>query len=66
MELIRGIKLERHHGCVRTIGNFDGVHRGHQALLKLEAEASRGLPTVVMTFEPQPLEFFCQKKRQHV
>ena len=55
MELIRGIQNIRaqHHGCVLTIGNFDGVHRGHQALLKHVAEeASRGLPTVVMTFEP--------------
>ncbi len=66
MELIRGIQNIRaqHHGCVLTIGNFDGVHRGHQALLKhLKQEASRrGLPTVVMTFEPQPLEFFFPEK----
>ncbi|MCK9782542.1 MULTISPECIES: bifunctional riboflavin kinase/FAD synthetase [Enterobacterales] len=66
MELIRGIQniRARHHGCVLTIGNFDGVHRGHQALLKhLKQEASqRGLPTVVMTFEPQPLEFFLPEK----
>ncbi|MBG2709286.1 bifunctional riboflavin kinase/FAD synthetase [Proteus mirabilis] len=66
MELIRGIQNIRalHHGCVLTIGNFDGVHRGHQALLKhLKQEASqRGLPTVVMTFEPQPLEFFLPEK----
>lgn len=47
-------------GCVATIGNFDGVHRGHQALLKhLRAEADRlNLPLVVITFEPQPREFF--------
>lgn len=66
MELIRGIQNIRalHHGCVLTIGNFDGVHRGHQALLKhLKQEAlQRGLPTVVMTFEPQPLEFFLPEK----
>ncbi|OAT48480.1 riboflavin kinase/FMN adenylyltransferase [Proteus hauseri ATCC 700826] len=66
MELIRGIQNIRsqHNGCVLTIGNFDGVHRGHQALLKhLKQEASqRGLPTVVMTFEPQPLEFFLPEK----
>lgn len=66
MELIRGIQNIRacHHGCVLTIGNFDGVHRGHQALLKnLKLEAQRlGLPTMVMIFEPQPLEFFMGDK----
>ncbi len=43
-----------------TIGNFDGLHRGHLAMLeKLKAEASaRGLPTCVLTFEPHPREFF--------
>jgi riboflavin kinase / FMN adenylyltransferase len=47
-------------GCVATIGNFDGVHRGHLALLEqLVKEArSRGLPSVVILFEPQPREFF--------
>ncbi|MFM9879194.1 MAG: bifunctional riboflavin kinase/FAD synthetase [Burkholderiaceae bacterium] len=47
-------------GCALTIGNFDGVHRGHQsmlALLKNEA-LHRGLPACVMTFEPHPREFF--------
>lgn len=50
----------RHHGCVLTIGNFDGLHRGHQALLaRAKAQASaRGLPLTVMTFEPTPREFF--------
>ncbi|MDZ7652085.1 MAG: bifunctional riboflavin kinase/FAD synthetase [Burkholderiaceae bacterium] len=43
-----------------TIGNFDGVHRGHQALLARVAEAAseRGLAPAVMTFEPHPREFF--------
>lgn len=43
-----------------TIGNFDGVHLGHQAMLeRLEkAAAVRGLPACVMTFEPHPREFF--------
>jgi riboflavin kinase/FMN adenylyltransferase len=62
MEVIRGMHnlRARHRGCVATIGNFDGVHRGHKALLAtLRAEAARlGLPAVVMTFEPQPREYF--------
>ncbi len=43
-----------------TIGNFDGVHRGHEAMVaRLEAAArARGLPACVMTFEPPPREFF--------
>ncbi|MBX3617556.1 bifunctional riboflavin kinase/FAD synthetase [Nitrosomonas sp.] len=43
-----------------TIGNFDGVHRGHQAMLKRLHEAAKklGLPACVMTFEPHPREFF--------
>jgi riboflavin kinase/FMN adenylyltransferase len=46
--------------CALTIGNFDGVHRGHQAmlaLLKNEAQ-HRNLPACVMTFEPHPREYF--------
>lgn len=62
MELIRGIHnlQPRHHGCVLTIGNFDGFHRGHQALIaELQAEGRRrGLPVLVMIFEPQPQEHF--------
>ena len=46
-----------------TIGNFDGVHRGHQAMLALlSAEAAqRGIPTCVLTFEPHPRDFFAAK-----
>lgn len=47
-------------GCVATIGNFDGVHLGHQAVLNQLAMKgdALGLPVVVITFEPQPNEFF--------
>jgi len=62
MELIRGLQNLRptHHGCVATIGNFDGVHLGHQAVIGQLAEKGQelGLPTLVMLFEPQPLEYF--------
>ncbi len=66
MELIRGLQNIRseHHGCVATIGNFDGVHLGHQAVLGQLAEkaAELCLPTVLITFEPQPMEYFIPDK----
>lgn len=62
MKLIRGQHNlhTAHRGCVATIGNFDGVHRGHQAVFaELRRRASSlGLPSTVITFEPQPMEFF--------
>ncbi|AFP84933.1 riboflavin kinase/FMN adenylyltransferase [secondary endosymbiont of Ctenarytaina eucalypti] len=50
----------RHYGCVLSIGNFDGFHRGHQALIAaLQTEGRRrSLPVMVMIFEPQPQEYF--------
>lgn len=62
MQLIRGLHNLRpeHRGNAVTIGNFDGVHLGHQAMvsaLKQQAEAL-SLPALVMCFEPQPQEFF--------
>ena len=64
MQVFRGF----HHpgiasACALTIGNFDGVHRGHQAMLALlKSEAShRGLPSCVMTFEPHPRDYFAAK-----
>jgi len=61
MQVFRGFQ---HPGiapdCALTIGNFDGVHRGHQAMLALlRSEAlHRGLPSCVMTFEPHPRDYF--------
>ncbi len=62
MELIRGLHnlREHHRGCVATIGNFDGVHLGHQAVIGQLAEKASELclPTALITFEPQPQEYF--------
>ena len=62
MELVRGLHNLRpqHRGCAATIGSFDGVHLGHQALLeKLSDEGrARSLPVTLITFEPQPREYF--------
>jgi len=62
MELIRGLHnlRPRHHGCVATIGAFDGVHKGHQAVLaKVLAKAKElGVPSTVIVFEPLPREYF--------
>ena len=62
MELIRGLHNLRvkHRGCVATIGSFDGVHLGHQAVLgQLAARAAElELPATLVTFEPQPREYF--------
>ena len=66
MELIRGIhNIKSHHkGCVLTIGNFDGVHLGHQEVLNQVSERAKelDLPSTVMTFDPQPLELFAGDK----
>ena len=62
MEIVRGLHnlKPRHRGCVLTIGNFDGVHQGHQLLLShLIAKGEElGVPTTLMTMEPAPREFF--------
>ena len=61
MELIRGLSGGRVHGggCVLTIGTYDGIHLGHQALLARlnERAKQRGAPAVLLTFEPMPREF---------
>lgn len=62
MELVRGIHdlQARHRGCVLTIGNYDGVHLGHQSVLAGLREKAQSLncPSTVMVFEPTPQEFF--------
>ncbi len=64
MRVFRGF----HHpgiarACALTIGNFDGVHRGHQAMLALLTNEARhrGVPSCVLTFEPHPRDFFAQR-----
>lgn len=51
---------EHLRGGVVAIGNFDGVHRGHQSVLNraLEEAKSRGVPALVLTFEPHPRTVF--------
>lgn len=60
MLVFRGVPKQADQASVLTIGNFDGVHRGHQALLdRLVVTARRlDLPATVLTFEPLPREFF--------
>jgi riboflavin kinase/FMN adenylyltransferase len=60
MIVYRGFSPTAHSATVLTIGNFDGVHLGHRALLaRLKAAAANaGLPAAVLTFEPHPREFF--------
>jgi riboflavin kinase / FMN adenylyltransferase len=61
MNVFRGFK---HPGiapaCALTIGNFDGVHRGHQAMIALlrSEAAHRGVPSCVLSFEPHPRDYF--------
>jgi riboflavin kinase/FMN adenylyltransferase len=67
MQIFRGF----HHpqlapACALTVGNFDGVHRGHQAMLALlnNEARHRGVPSCVMTFEPHPRDFFAKQHQQ--
>jgi riboflavin kinase / FMN adenylyltransferase len=67
MHIFRGLN---HPGlapaCALTIGNFDGVHRGHQAMLALLINEARhrGVPSCVMTFEPHPRDYFAAVARK--
>jgi riboflavin kinase/FMN adenylyltransferase len=64
MRLTRGIPAAAAGPTALTIGNFDGVHLGHQAMLaELKRAAGRlGVPACVLTFEPHPREFFAPDK----
>lgn len=62
MRIIRSLYNFHHHNeeCAVTIGNYDGLHKGHQAIVKklLASAKKKNLTPVVITFEPQPNEFF--------
>ena len=70
MSLMRVFRGFHHPGiapaCALTIGNFDGVHRGHQAMLALlQSEARhRGVPSCAITFEPHPRDYFAALARK--
>jgi riboflavin kinase/FMN adenylyltransferase len=60
----RGLPTAADRPVALTIGNFDGVHRGHQAMLSrlIEAADDLGLPSAVLTFDPHPREFFAREQ----
>jgi len=62
VQVFRGLPdaADHHRPIALTIGNFDGVHRGHQAMLARLSEAAEdlALPSAVLTFDPHPREFF--------
>ena len=67
MQIFRGFNHPGVAGaCALTIGNFDGVHRGHQAMLALLSSEARhrGVPSCVMTFEPHPRDYFAAVARK--
>jgi riboflavin kinase/FMN adenylyltransferase len=65
MDFVRGLHnlRPRHRGCVLTIGAFDGIHLGHQEMIRVLRERARdhALPAAVLSFEPTPREFFNQE-----
>jgi len=68
MHLIRGLQRFSHPpGCVATIGNFDGLHLGHQQLVNttLAAASKHGVPSTIISFDPLPNEFFAGDNAPH-
>ena len=63
MQIFRHFHQAANHPLAVAIGNFDGVHLGHQALLRHLSEVARdnGLKSAVMTFEPHPRDYFAAK-----
>ena len=67
MKIFRGYQhLQLAPECALTIGNFDGVHRGHQAMLALLKSEARhlGIPSCAVTFEPHPRDYFAALARK--
>ncbi len=64
MQILRHIPAALQAPCVLAIGNFDGIHLGHQDLLQklVQAAKERRLSSAVMTFEPHPRELFAPEK----
>ena len=64
MQIFRHFPLKNSQACTLAIGNFDGLHLGHQALLKAlkKVATEQSLSAAVMTFEPHPREFFTPEK----
>lgn len=64
MELVRGLhNVDRSaRGCALTIGAFDGIHCGHQEMIRVlrTLAAAQGLPATLLSFEPTPREFFAK------
>lgn len=62
MEFIRGAGniAAAHHGCVASVGNYDGLHPGHKKVIRSLVERGRklNLPVAIVSFDPHPMEFF--------
>lgn len=68
MQIFQNIKetIPSLKGCVLTIGNFDGVHLGHQKMIRQVKDIAKeqNMPSAVMSFEPHPRDFFSQGRPQ--